>query len=588
MLPTQPHHAVSAAYRTPGGLRALDFFMSRINDLTQQSEAPECRILVYGPRATDYVLPFAAMGLDVTARYASETEMSAAKQLAEDVGVTARFQVGDPFVGDELFDAIVLLDGWAAHEDLPDGLSRIRQSLKPDGLLLVSVAKRAVDGHVWPYATATKILREARWLPVRSDNMSAVLAAAYATNLRPAIKRDRNKNFHVMDWFDGQLSRFWPRAWSGAWLFACRPFGAEPLVIQIMPTFSSAGAERVALSLARGLPAKGFQVLTVANVAGGPLEQEFEKNGLRHLVIGRSGALGRFKSFVRLRRLLADTAPAVVQTHLFGADFWGRWAAKTASMKNIVTTEHNVRSDFGWAGELVMRLMSGFSRRYVAISTEVAAYLKGLGISAERIRLVPNGIETSSIAKRASGPMHDVPRLLFVGRLEPQKDPETLLRALARIRMPWELTMVGGGSLEGHLRRLADDLGVASRIHWLGVRQDVPRLYAEHDLFLLPSIYEGFGLVAVEAAVAGLPILAADLKVLRSVLTDDGASFIKPGDTEAWAQGISQAMQNPAPLIERATRLADKDWSRYSVQKMVEGYAEIYREMGDGSRNWKS
>lgn len=557
----------------------MDLLLAQISQNAERHADAEYRILFCGPRSLDFALPFAAMGFAVTVRFASETEMQAAQRMAEEIGVTADLQVGDPFVGSRSFDAVVLSEGWVPHEDVENGLTRIRESLKDGGLLFVVATKVAADGHVTDYRDTVKKLRRAQWLPVRSENVSAVLSKYYAGNLRPAIKRGRNKHFHVLDWLDGRAAAWWPHGLAGGWLFACRHLPAEKFAIQIIPTLSSAGAERVALSLATGLPSRGYTVLTVANVCGGPLETEFEKRGLPYLIVLREGFWGRLNSALRLARLLSDAKPDVVQTHLFGADFWGRLAARLAGVKNVVTTEHNVRTEFGWVGRLAMRLMAGFSKRYVAISPQTADHLAGLGIARSRIRLVPNGVDINSIIKRSPRPMRDVPRLLFVGRLEAQKDPETMLRALSKIRAPWELTVAGGGSLERGLKGLSDELGIASRVHWQGNRSDVSDVYAEHDLMLLPSKYEGFGLVAVEAAVAGIPIVASDLPVLQSLLTDDGATFVKPGDVEAWAEAIRQTMGNPLPAVERARRLAARDWSRHSVEAMVEGYTKVYGEI---------
>lgn len=556
--------------------------MSQVGELA--GERSDFRILICGPRAMDYVLPFAVAGMEVTAKFASETDMSAATKLLEEVGLAANLAVGLPWEGDESYDAIILLDGWISHDDLAESLPRLKENLKPDGLVLMNVSKVATDGHVMTYESVVKSLRASGWLALRSADQSAMLAKAYATKMRPSLKRGRNKYFHFLDWFDGRISKFWPRVWSASWLFVCTPRNPGPLVVQIVPTLSAAGAERVAMSLAQNLPGQGFGVFTVANVSGGALEGEFEKRGLKHLVIGRSGALGRLKSLIHLRRFLKDAQPEIVQTHLFGADFWGRLAAWMAGIKNIVTTEHNVRTDFGAVGRLTMRMMSGFSRKYVAISREVADYLKTNGTPSNKIVLIPNGVEIGSIVKRPARPVRDVPKLLFVGRLEPQKDPATLLHALSKIHAPWELTVVGEGSLEPSLRSLTESLGISSRIRWFGLRHDVARIYAEHDFFLLPSTYEGFGLVAVEAAVAGIPIVCSDLPVLRGLLSDEGAAFVKPADPEAWSKAIQEALENSGQLINKATELSNRDWSRYSVEKMTTGYAGLYRELMEGKK----
>ena len=277
---------------------------------------------------------------------------------------------------------------------------------------------------------------------------------------------------------------------------------------------------------------------------------------------------------------MADLQPAVVHTHLFGSDFWGRLAARTAGIRSIVTTEHNVNPDLGFVRTSLLKLLKGLSLKYIAISQSVEKYLKDIiGVPADRIRLIYNGLDLKHIIPRTGSAWRDVPRLIFVGRLEPQKDPELILRALAPIRKPWALAMVGVGSLESQLKELAEELKISARVSFLGRREDVPELLADHDLFLFPSRWEGFGLAVIEAAAAGVPVLASDLPVLRELLTPDQATFLPPGDEEAWTQAIDSALADSAPLAMKAQHAAAADWSRFSQERMAEQYAKLYREL---------
>ena len=170
--------------------------------------------------------------------------------------------------------------------------------------------------------------------------------------------------------------------------------------------------------------------------------------------------------------------------------------------------------------------------------------------------------------------------LLNTGRLTDQKNQHVLIRALAQVPLA-RLVIAGEGPLRGHYTALALQLGVADRVHLLGdiMRDDIADLLAAADLFVFPSTWETFGLSAVEAAMAGLPIVASDLPVLREVLTADGdaaAVFAPPFDTAAWARAIASGAQ-PSP----ATR--DAIARRYSVARMIDGYAALLG--ADANRN---
>jgi glycosyltransferase involved in cell wall biosynthesis len=161
----------------------------------------------------------------------------------------------------------------------------------------------------------------------------------------------------------------------------------------------------------------------------------------------------------------------------------------------------------------------------------------------------------------------------------PQKNQDILIRALAGVPKA-HLVVAGGGVNEAEYRALADALGVADRLHLLGEiePEDVPDLYAAADVFVFPSTWETFGLAAFEAAMVGVPLVVADLPVLREVLSTAGAQpavFVDPHDLLGWIAAISGALAAPpAPrvLAEYAHAMARK----YSRDRMIESYLALF------------
>jgi glycosyltransferase involved in cell wall biosynthesis len=140
--------------------------------------------------------------------------------------------------------------------------------------------------------------------------------------------------------------------------------------------------------------------------------------------------------------------------------------------------------------------------------------------------------------------------LVCVGRLAPQKDHPTLLAALARLPAEVVLLIVGGdpfGDGEARLKRAAAELRLGERARFLGIRHDVPDLLAASDLFVLPSLWEGLGLVFLEAMAVGLPVVATTVSAIPEVV-EDGATgwLVPPGDPERLAATIAQALADPA------------------------------------------
>ncbi|HEX4411835.1 MAG TPA: glycosyltransferase family 4 protein [Xanthobacteraceae bacterium] len=171
------------------------------------------------------------------------------------------------------------------------------------------------------------------------------------------------------------------------------------------------------------------------------------------------------------------------------------------------------------------------------------------------------------------------PLLLNVGRLAPQKNQEVLVRALACLPQA-HLVVAGDGPQQNALHTLAVTLGVDDRLHLLGAleAEDIADLYAATDLFVFPSVWETFGLAAVEAAMAGLPMVVSDLPVLREVLRVDGAEpvgFVASHDTEGWISALGKALETPSGKTTR-TAFARGMITKYSRQRMIESYLSLF------------
>ena len=198
------------------------------------------------------------------------------------------------------------------------------------------------------------------------------------------------------------------------------------------------------------------------------------------------------------------------------------------------------------------------------------------------LRLIEHGVaalkpQRSRAATLAAFGIPDARILLNVGRLADQKNQGVLVRALACLPAA-RLVIAGDGPEHADYTALATTLGVADRLHLLGdvSRQDIADLLAAADVFVFPSVWETFGLAAVEAALAGLPVIAADLPVLREVLTADGtsvAAFVAPRDVEGWVTAITAPRTPARAAVETIAR-------RYAVTRMIDAYAVLLGQTG--------
>jgi len=167
-----------------------------------------------------------------------------------------------------------------------------------------------------------------------------------------------------------------------------------------------------------------------------------------------------------------------------------------------------------------------------------------------------------------------------VGRIIPKKNFEIAIRALAALeKIDWTYTIVGEGEQLDELKTLARELGVADRMYFAGYVDDVVPFYAESDIFLLPSLWEGFGLVAAEAMGAGLAVFAAEVPGLAEVVGKDGVAgrLLPPMVPELWTRAIEDALGN-ADQIRAMSKAGRERAAQYSIENTAKGYLDLYQK----------
>jgi glycogen(starch) synthase len=204
----------------------------------------------------------------------------------------------------------------------------------------------------------------------------------------------------------------------------------------------------------------------------------------------------------------------------------------------------------------------------------------------ERVTVVPNGIDVErwtasarakAAARRALIGDADGPLLVFAGRLAHEKGVQTLLPALRPLREAHpglRLAIAGVGVHEKALRAQVRRLRIARAVHWLGFvpETDLPAVLGAADVAVVPSLYEPFGIVALEAAVAGAPLVVADTGGLRDLAAAGiAAASVPPGNTAALGDAIGKLLVDPVAarrVAARAARIVRRDytWATVGVQ----------------------
>lgn len=355
-------------------------------------------------------------------------------------------------------------------------------------------------------------------------------------------------------------------------------------ILQLIPQLEVGGVERGVLDLAQGLIRRGHRVSVVSG--GGALVEPLTTLGATHvtLPVHQKSPETLWRCVPALCRLIRDTGVELVHARS-RVPAWIGYAAARRTGVPFVTTCHGF-----YRPHPASRVMT-WGRLVIAPSTALARYLiDRFGVPAERLRVVPRGVNLSQFQFRPKTPSAQGPwRIGIVGRLSALKGHDVAIRALMLLieqRMPVTLCVIGDApahkpQIRRQLEALAAQLGVERAVEWLGRRRDIPDVLASLDMVLVPSVYpESFGRSVVEAQAVGVPVVASRLGAFPELITHEQTGLlVEPNDPVAVAHAIRRMLQEPS-LRERSVQGGRANVeARYTLDHMVEHTLAVYDEV---------
>lgn len=366
-------------------------------------------------------------------------------------------------------------------------------------------------------------------------------------------------------------------------------------ILYVITTLDVGGAEKHLRWLAEGLVARGCDVEVVYLKGQGRLRPDFERIGARVAKIAFESAAALPRCVSELARRIRHGNYDVVHTHLLKADAIGSLACARARHRALVASKHNEEQVLKrGVVSLAHGILTRRARRVIALSDHVARYVEAVGrVPREKIRRIYYGIDPTPFergdrgsTRRALGLPDGLHTALCVARFHPQKDHETLFRAVRELAdrgVDLRLLLAGGDPFFDHERRLRNlvrELRVDDRVGFLGIRDDVPDLLAASDLFVLPSRFEGLGLVYLEAMAASRPVLATDGSAIPEVVEDGVTGFLVPvGDHRALADRWESLVREPELARDMGRAGRARVARRFALPRMIDETEAVYREV---------
>lgn len=357
-------------------------------------------------------------------------------------------------------------------------------------------------------------------------------------------------------------------------------------ILHLSTTSGPGGAERVISSLSEALNTGGRRVV-VGLFRSGWLQAECERLRVETIIMPLSGLL-HLGWFFDCLRLIRRERVALIHAHEFSAIVYG-WIVSRLARIPFIGTIHGKNYFWEKARRRVAYRIIARTATLVAVSEDLKRFVtEKVGIPNGRIRVIYNGVTHGPPVSEAEaercrselGIQTGDSVLGTVGSLYPVKGHTFLLDAMPAVlqRFPNTVLIIAGrGELEVTLKNQAKRLGIEEKVRFLGMRQDIPKLLALMDVFVLPSLSEGLSMALLEAMAAGKPIVATRVGGNPELIEEGKTGMLVPAEDAAeLAAALIEMLREPTTLHLFGKTGAIRVQRNFSTDRMSNQYADLY------------
>jgi glycosyltransferase involved in cell wall biosynthesis len=352
-------------------------------------------------------------------------------------------------------------------------------------------------------------------------------------------------------------------------------------VLHVINNLGSGGAESMLINFFKELKNSDdyFEILLLVDDV---ISYENIPSHIKITTLTNSNKKYSIKKIIALYHYVKNNSFDIIHSHLFPTQYYVFFVKVILGDKiKIVTTEHNTtnkRRNY-WLLKQIDKLIYNKYDRIIFISKGVQNQFKkdypnliGKGV------IINNGIPLndfypSNIVKINTNTIN----LIMVASFSKQKDHYTLIKAMSILDKNYTLSLVGEGKNSTKIKTLVKTLNLDERVHFLGFRNDIAHLYRNHDIFVLSSHWEGFGLVVVEAMASGLPVIASNVEGVNEIVKNNGLLF-HPKDAKELANHIKNISKDEKlrnNIIKKGLERA-KD---FDIKTLVTNSLTMYKKL---------
>lgn len=365
-------------------------------------------------------------------------------------------------------------------------------------------------------------------------------------------------------------------------------------VLYLVLSMGLSGRGVAVLELVRNLKKDIYNCTVCCFDERGILADELEKEGVEVIVMRRKSGLD-FSLILKLAGMMKERKIDIVHAYNAGPFFYGSLAAKISRIPVCIVsfTALSIAIDSRtWKKRLQNKLCSYLVEKMVTVTEGMKAdFARRNGIPPGKIDVIRYGVDFNKYniqmnIKNGREKFGIKPSDIVLGtiaRLVPEKGHVYLFEAIKEVAASCpeiKLILVGDGPLHFELEKSAERLGIAENVKFFGYHSDIPELLSLFDIFVLPSVFEPFGIVLLEAMAAGKPVIATAISEIPKIVADGKTGIlVPPKDASALSSAIVELVRDPHKRQMMGKNGMERVVGEFSLEKSAAGYKHLYQDL---------